>query len=71
MAVRRLRSDLTGSAAVSNVSNSTGQAATNGTITNSSQGAKAVANVADLNTVEAALNSVIVALRAHGILNSA
>ena len=51
MAVRRVRTDLTGSAAVANTSASA----------NSN-------NVADL---PATVNGILVALRAHGILNSA
>jgi hypothetical protein len=52
MAVRRIRTDLTGSAALSNTA-----------VT-----ANCTTNIGDIPTT---VNAILVALRAHGILNSA
>ena len=69
--VRILRASGEGSTLVNNVSNATGMNSTNGTITNTSQGVVAVANAADLNTLAVAVNTILAALKAHGVVNSA
>jgi hypothetical protein len=67
---RPIRTDGTGSVVQNTIANTTGQAATNGVITNTSQGAIAVANKADLNAVETSVSAIITALKAHGIINT-
>ena len=69
--VRPVRQADQGSAVINAASNFTGQAATNGVIANGSQGAVAVANVADLNTLKATVIAVLDALKAHGLINTA
>ena len=60
-----------GSSVVNAASNYVGQAATNGVIANTSQGAVAVANLTDLNGLKVTVTAVIDALKAHGLINTA
>jgi hypothetical protein len=69
MAVRRIRTDLTGSAHIAAVNNA--PTGTNANLIVSNNAGLTVPTLTNYTTLTDALNLVITALQAHGVLNSA